>query len=786
MRAKRILAALLAAILTASALVLPAAAAPGSFSDITDQTTAVNADILRLMGVVSGVGGDRFEPNGVLTRAQFCTMVVNFLQKGDETARYATRTIFTDVGSTHWARSYINFAATYRVGSGEGEGSSGAPLVAGVGNGEFMPDNNITLAEAVTILLRALGYSGQQAGAVWPQSYLNLAGSIGLTDGVSSGASSIITRAQAARLFVNALKSKTAGGDVYYKSLGKTEKAILVEVNAKTEDGSARGALRTVIGSDMRAYLPARGESSPVSLQGRRGELVLNDQDEVVTFLPDNSTRVTAVLDGGAKGSSFRSEDGQQYTVSESTPVYVADDKEDSGYQASAFYKDKFESMVSGTQVTMYIENGRILTVFASIPGTAISTDAVVVMGSTNPAVFHQLTGGATDFNVRRGKNTIQLSDLKDYDVVTYDKVTNTLMASDLRLGCVYGAGLPTLKNPEKIKVLKTEFDVLESAWDTVNSFKPGDSVILLLTADGKVAGMTAANGKVRSNAVGELDGGVKIFLPNGKMMDLEGDQGSQPNSRLVTVSCNKEKISLSRLTARRAPGDYQVSGAKLGTLTVASDVHVYEQATNGAMAEVDVKELNTGSIPVDKVATYRQNSSGIVDFIVLENVTGNAYEYGMMKSQTNTDTGRTDENEDPLPDKTTITWKLVRGTPLDFAPTVGYNGKNGDMVGVITGTARGEQGGTTLLSVIQLTEIKGVTPSDFFKSQNGDYVTVEGRTYRVASDVECCYTPGNGRPGENDWLNDDNPLEAIKGYSENFTIYVDPIGFQVRIIRAS
>ena len=230
------------------------------------------------------------------------------------------------------------------------------------------------------------------------------------------------------------------------------------------------------------------------------------------------------------------------------------------------------------------------------------------------------------------------------------------------------------------------------------------------------------------------------------------------------------------------------MSGSKLGSLTVASNVHVYEQASNGAMAEVDVKELNTGSISADKVATYRQNSSGIVDFIVLENVTGNAYEYGMMVSTTEVTGGGIDEEtKEELPTRTTITWDLVRGSSnIDFASTVGYSGKNGDFVGVITGTSRGDQSGATLLSVIQLTQIKGVTPSNFFKSQDGDYVTVDGRTYRVASDVECFHASGNSRPGEKDWLSVDNRLEAIKGYSEDFTIYVDPIGLQVRIIRAN
>ena len=116
---KRLLAAVLTAALAASLAVLPAGAA-GSFSDIGDQTTAVNADILRLMGVVSGTGDNRFNPGGTLTRAQFATMVVNFLQRGEDTPRYATRTIFSDVKSSHWARSYVNLAASIMIPDGSG------------------------------------------------------------------------------------------------------------------------------------------------------------------------------------------------------------------------------------------------------------------------------------------------------------------------------------------------------------------------------------------------------------------------------------------------------------------------------------------------------------------------------------------------------------------------------------------------------------------------------------------------------------------------------------------
>ncbi len=802
MNVKRFLAAVLAAALSLSLMVLPAGAAPGSFSDITDQNTALNADILRLMGIVSGVGDNQFNPGGTLTRAQFCTMAVSFLQKRDEAARYATRTIFSDVGSTHWARSFINFAAAYQVGGGssEEEPSSGSPLVSGVGDGRFLPDENITLAEAATILLRTLGYTGKQAGAVWPQGYIDLGRSVHLLDGLYGGALDPISRAEAAQLFVNALNCETAGGEVYYKSLGEPqgEKSIVLAVNVTTDDGSRTGAVRVVTGASVQSYLPAQGEGNPVSLQGRRGQLVLNDRKEIVTFLPDNSTRITAVLDGKAGSGSFKGEDGKRYTVDENTPVYVADAKENSGYKDSASYETVHKDMVSGTQVTMYAENGKIVTIFASTPGTNISTDAVVIRGNASAATFHQLTGGRDDFTIRRGRETIRLGDLKDYDVVTYDKSANALIVSDLRLSCVYGAAAPSPKDVEKITLKvgesQTTFDVLESAWNTTNDFKPGDSVVLLLTADGKVAGMASPNSKVRSNAVGEISsGGVKIFRPDGGTLDLKGTPSNTDLIGLVTVSANKNTLSVSRLSSSRAPGDYQASDAKLGDLRVASDVRVYERANNNAMAEVKVDELPAAPIPAGKIASYRQNSSGIVDFIVLEAVTGNAYEYGMMKSKPKVIPAYKDENGDNIPEKVVATWTLERGDgdPIAFVDSVGYSGKSGDMVGVITGNPRGDAGSNekTLAAIIKLTEVKNVKSSDFFTSQDGQYVTTGGQTYRVASDVECCHSDGGSRPTSVSWLTGEtgaDRLNAIRAYSDDLTIYVDPVGRQVRVIKAN
>ncbi len=158
---KKLLVIFLALTLTAGLVPLPAAAAEtSSFSDITDPQVGEAAEILRVMGIVQGMGNNRFEPDLFLTRAEFCTMAIKLMGKESEAEGQKTRTIFADVASTHWARGFINLAAITEVG--------GSRLMLGTGDGRFSPDDTMTWAGAVTFALRLLGY-GTEAHANWPR-----------------------------------------------------------------------------------------------------------------------------------------------------------------------------------------------------------------------------------------------------------------------------------------------------------------------------------------------------------------------------------------------------------------------------------------------------------------------------------------------------------------------------------------------------------------------------------------------------------------------------------------
>lgn len=275
---KRVFSLLLALVLALSAVVLPASAAE-SFSDVTDKKTAQNAEVLRLLGVMEGDGTGRFNPNGQLTRAEFCKMAVVLMGKGDNAMRYKTVTIFPDVRATHWAAGYINLSVR----------QTEPKLLAGLPDGTFRPDSQITYGQAVTILMRLLGYTDQDSGGIWPDGYINLAKSTGASAGVSLTGGAAITRAQAAQLFVNVLSTGKDGKGYTPAGCTRSEEVTLVSMSGDKLRVSGEKDAKTLV-----------RPSSSSALNGLKGYLLTNSDGKVVTFVPKTSTATGAAVSNAA------------------------------------------------------------------------------------------------------------------------------------------------------------------------------------------------------------------------------------------------------------------------------------------------------------------------------------------------------------------------------------------------------------------------------------------------------------------------------------------------------
>ncbi|NLA85794.1 MAG: S-layer homology domain-containing protein, partial [Clostridiales bacterium] len=524
---KKIIAVFLTAILL-FALASNALAAPVSFPDVRDEGLAREVAVLQMLGAVGGDGNGNFVPNGTLTRAAFCKMAVITMGRGGEEALYKNRTIFRDVRAGHWARGYINIAVT-----GENR------IMAGSG-GYFMPDTDISFAEAVTILVRMLGYTDADAGMLWPDGYMALAHDTGLTAGMAvSSWTAPISRAQAAHLFFNLLGTPKKGGGSYISSLGTTaENVVITELGVRASDGTAN-AIRTFPQGIVKS---ASGIVPPVIL-GQRGTLLTDKSGKALAFLPDRNSKTISVSQITA--AWIKDPDGVRYDIDTKAPAYTASEDEDFG---NMHFK-----IAIGSKVTIfYSADGKIESLFVN---TSKADGAIVAGASASVGSFGWLTGGDTGYKILKNGAPASMSDIRQYDVVTYDKSGRILNVTDFRLTGCYENCWPNLSSPSKITVMGHEFPVLPSAIDSLAQYKLGQVITLLLTTDNQVAG--AATGVSGSTAVGIVSditaSKATVKLLNG--LELTGDPrltdsaAAQYAGELVTVSSNTTgQISHSKL----------------------------------------------------------------------------------------------------------------------------------------------------------------------------------------------------------------------------------------------
>lgn len=501
-----------------------AAAAVSTFPDITDAQVGRAVEALRTMGVIDGSGG-LYLPGDSLTRAQFCKMALLVMGKGSEADAQASRTIFSDVPGSHWARGYVNLAATTTVGGEADKG--GSRLMMGLGNGTFAPDRPITYGEAVTAILRILEYV-KEASANWPYGAVSTASALGLDSGFTPpAAGDPIDRAQAALLFCNMLTTPMEGDKgIFADSLGTVqENWLLVSLDAKTASGR-EGAVQFVDKTGKKAPVLPAVHTPSASFLGTQGTAVIKD-DQLLTFIPHmNADSRTLTVADATSGSTctITGSDGNKLSFTRST--VVLDGETPTNYGAI------FSKLNAGTTVVACFDtSGAVdyLYIESFSPVDSLKSGVMVARDKVSGNPFAQLTAGTTDYKIVKNGAEVTTSALKQYDVAAFEPTSKTLYVTDFRLTGVYESATPNTTMPTKIKVLGKELDVLDSALDDLKDLKLNSTITLLLSPDGKVAGAVSSS-TLRSNTVGWVD-------PSSTAKEIKINLLNSPTSTLSSVS---------------------------------------------------------------------------------------------------------------------------------------------------------------------------------------------------------------------------------------------------------
>ena len=641
---KRILTWLLAISMLGSLLTVPAgAAAVTKFSDVSDSYTATAVESLRLMGVLDGYGDGTFRPDTILNRAQFCKMAVYAMDGSGELGRYSTVTIFPDVKPSHWASAYINMAA--RKG-----------IISGFADGKFKPGQTVTAGQAVTILMRGLGYKDEDMGGVWPQSYMAEAQTNGLlkSTGITSAYAGL-TRAQAAKLFLNLFEAKHGKSEtlLFNYNVGKDE-VYLTAVDGGKGTMTAGG----------KTYTMAHPVAS-TSLIGSKGKAVLNSAGEILTFLP--------------------------------------------------------------------------------ITGSNGVSNAAVIIGANGSVAGLDSLAGSTSYNIYKNGSPATAADLKRYDVATYASATNSIIVSDTRVSVYYEDCKPSPSSPATITVLGgKELNVLPTAVDSLSKLKPGKQIVLLLTADGQVAGAEDANNTgARGNAMAVVSekGDVQLVC-GGALLNI--GTASEYAGQVVSVYADKSGLKLNKISGG-VGGDLLPKEGTLGGRKLADNVMLFDGGRQIALSELSQTGVNSG-----RVSYARTNWAGQVDLIVLNNGLAGDMIFGraIVDSKYDPTTGKETDRKITIVCSDTEKYTVYSGNSVSTGAFVAASIK------------KSVNGNLMFTSFATMSKLSNVSSSAWIGKTA---VNFGSRTYEVPSNVQC-YNDDTGK-----WMT----LDDAKAYGGTMNLYV-------------
>ena len=200
---KRALSLGLTATMISGLMVMGSSAA--SYADVTSKQNEEAIEVLKTVGIMTGDENGKFNPEAKVTRNEMAVVMCNLLDY--TVASYKGTSPFTDV--PEWAEPYV--AACYTNG-----------ITSGYDAKTYGGSDTVTTGQAALMLLKALGYFQYSAdfGSDWLVETTKNGSTVGLFDGVATGAKEALTRNDVAQMVLNALeadlvKAEKNGSDVH-------------------------------------------------------------------------------------------------------------------------------------------------------------------------------------------------------------------------------------------------------------------------------------------------------------------------------------------------------------------------------------------------------------------------------------------------------------------------------------------------------------------------------------------------------------------------------------------
>ncbi len=619
---KKILSTVLAAAIAVSSAVLvpvvTVSAAAGSWND---------SDIMPLLdslGIMQGDGNGNYNLDAYVTREEMAKIAVNSSSFKDQTAVGMKVSPFNDIDPHRWSAAYIL--------NGTQNG-----LFNGYLDGSFKPYDMVKYEEAVTMMLKVLGYTDENFGISYPYGQVNYAKNIDLTENVNSDYGCWMTRSQIARMVYNALNANTKQGTKLISVFDAdfVEDAIIISVSNENKANTNSGKYTLYDGFNQ-DYI------------GLQGDMVIRNQKDLLCFVPSEAPMdkyaIYSLLSNAVVG--YKNGSMSQISVDSSTTCY-------NGTQASTYGAVKANMQMGDILRVKYDSNGRVDYLIYE-EGTV--EGPIKVTGSD--MVSNYIKNESTQ--VMRDGNKVTAAAVMANDVIYYSEEMNMVLAYSTKVSGIYESASPSRDQPNQVTISGKTYNVegVQAFNDlsSSGSLKYGDTITVVLGRTGDIAGVVTASAQTTDTKYGYVIGsGKKNFTNNDgttyssyyiTLVGADGATYEYPTTSdcstykcsVVKASFNNGETKVTRVNSLTSSltGTVDSDNRKIGSYKIADECKIldtvgYYSTDNTLYKQVYLQRLDGITLSSRDVRYYTKNAKGEVNEIILMDVTGDCYEYGMV-----------------------------------------------------------------------------------------------------------------------------------------------------------
>ena len=251
---------------------------------------------------------------------------------------------------------------------------------------------------------------------------------------------------------------------------------------------------------------------------------------------------------------------------------------------------------------------------------------------------------------VYRNDKVSPSAELNQYDVYYYSESLQTVWIYTRKAAGRITAVSPSASAPTAITVAGSSYTLgstaVASQVSSLNGGGVGQVVTLLLGMNNEAAGIvtgqeadevfygvvqSATRSLVEENGADVLQN-VSVMCTDGITRSVNVDKSLNfPTGWLVEITVNSNGESVKSISGRSTSGTVNADATALGNAQLADDVEILDTTSGGVAGTVRPSRLSGVTLSDSDVRYYTTNAAGQIDRLILKDVTGDLWKYGVL-----------------------------------------------------------------------------------------------------------------------------------------------------------